>query len=85
MPLLVKLTNLVPDSGIWLNTQRPEWNDANNALAGWGLSLVTLEPSLDTSAPGDVVVEGDGAIESATGGRLLEPVTDILGEAPVGR
>ena len=42
VPLLVKLTNLVPDSGIWLNTQRPEWNDANNALAGWGLSLVTL-------------------------------------------
>ena len=42
VPLLVKLTNLVPGSGIWLNTQRPEWNDANNALAGWGLSLVTL-------------------------------------------
>ena len=42
LPLLVKLTNLVPGSGIWLNTQRPEWNDANNALAGWGLSLVTL-------------------------------------------
>ena len=42
VPLLVKLTNLVPGSGIWLNTQRPEWNDANNALAGWGLSFVTL-------------------------------------------
>ncbi len=42
VPLLVKLTNLVPGSGIWLNTQRPEWNDANNALAGWGLSMVTL-------------------------------------------
>ena len=41
-PLLVKLSNLVPGSGIWLNTQRPEWNDANNALAGWGVSMVTL-------------------------------------------
>jgi hypothetical protein len=39
---LGKLTNLVPDGGIWLNTQRPEWNDANNALAGPGLSMVTL-------------------------------------------
>lgn len=24
-----------------MNTQRPEWNDANNALAGYGLSMVT--------------------------------------------
>ncbi len=42
VPALVKLTNLVPGGGIWLNTQRPEWNDANNALAGWGLSMVTV-------------------------------------------
>ena len=42
LPLLVKLGNLVPGGGIWLNTQRPEWNDANNALAGWGLSVVTV-------------------------------------------
>ena len=42
VPALVKLTNLVPEGGIWLNTQRPEWNDANNALAGWGLSVVTV-------------------------------------------
>ena len=39
--LLAKLTNLVPDGGIWMNTQRPEWNDANNALVGKGLSVVT--------------------------------------------
>ena len=25
-----------------MNTQRPEWNDANNALVGKGLSVVTL-------------------------------------------
>jgi len=40
--LLCKLGNLVIDGGIWLNTQRPEWNDANNALVGQGLSMVTL-------------------------------------------
>ena len=39
--LCVKLANLVPEGGIWMNTQRPEWNDANNALVGKGLSVVT--------------------------------------------
>lgn len=42
VPVLAKISNLVPGGGIWLNTQRPEWNDANNALAGWGLSVVTV-------------------------------------------
>ena len=42
VPLLAKLSNLVIDGGIWLNTQRPEWNDANNALVGHGLSMVTV-------------------------------------------
>lgn len=42
VPALSKLSNLVPDAGIWMNTQRPEWNDANNALAGGGVSVVTL-------------------------------------------
>ncbi len=40
--LLAKLINFVPEGGIWMNTQRPEWNDANNALVGKGLSIVTL-------------------------------------------
>ena len=40
--LLAKLANFVPGGGIWMNTQRPEWNDANNALSGKGLSVVTL-------------------------------------------
>ncbi len=39
---LARLVNLVPAGGIWMNTQRPEWNDANNALAGYGLSMVTV-------------------------------------------
>ena len=41
VPALSKLSNLVPDGGVWMNTQRPEWNDANNALVGLGLSVVT--------------------------------------------
>ena len=40
--VLSKLTNFVPGGGIWMNTQRPEWNDANNALVGTGVSMVTL-------------------------------------------
>lgn len=40
--LLAKLGNLILGGGIWLNTQRPEWNDANNALVGQGVSVVTL-------------------------------------------
>lgn len=40
--LLSKLSNFIPEAGIWLNTQRPEWNDANNALVGNGASVVTL-------------------------------------------
>ena len=42
VPALAKVSCLVPDGGIWLNTERPEWNDANNALVGGGLSVVTL-------------------------------------------
>lgn len=40
--LLAKFSNFVPEGGIWMNTQRPEWNDANNALVGNGISMVTL-------------------------------------------
>ena len=40
--VLAKCSNFIPEGGIWLNTQRPEWNDANNALVGNGVSMVTL-------------------------------------------
>jgi len=40
--VLAKMSNFIPEGGIWMNTQRPEWNDANNALVGNGVSLVTL-------------------------------------------
>jgi hypothetical protein len=36
------MSNFIPEGGIWMNTQRPEWNDANNALVGNGVSMVTL-------------------------------------------
>jgi hypothetical protein len=39
---LSKLSSYIPEAGIWMNTQRPEWNDANNALVGNGVSMVTL-------------------------------------------
>ncbi|MEM6261470.1 MAG: hypothetical protein AAGI38_03105 [Bacteroidota bacterium] len=38
---LAKMSNFIPEAGIWMNTQRPEWNDANNALVGYGVSMVT--------------------------------------------
>lgn len=41
-PVLAKVSNFIPGAGIWMNTQRPEWNDANNALVGNGVSMVTL-------------------------------------------
>ena len=40
--VLAKMSNFIPEGGIWMNTQRPEWNDANNALVGNGVSMVTL-------------------------------------------
>jgi hypothetical protein len=42
VPALAKMASFVPGGGIWMNTQRPEWNDANNALVGYGISMVTL-------------------------------------------
>lgn len=41
IPTVAKLGQLVPGGGIWMSNQKPEWNDANNALAGTGLSVVT--------------------------------------------
>jgi hypothetical protein len=82
VPLLVKLTNLVPGGGIWLNTQRPEWNDANNALAGWGLSIVTL-----SAIPGYLALLGRLASNdreipiSQPVASLLARVTEILSDA----
>jgi hypothetical protein len=40
--VISKISNFIPGAGVWMNTQRPEWNDANNALVGNGVSMVTL-------------------------------------------
>ncbi len=40
--ILARFFNFVPEAGLWMNTQRPEWHDANNALVGNGASVVTL-------------------------------------------
>jgi hypothetical protein len=79
VPLLVKVTNLVPGGGIWMNTQRPEWNDANNALAGWGLSVVTVAAIRRYLEFLSGLVAGDGtAPVSACVVRLMEQVTSAL-------
>ena len=79
LPLLVKLTNLVPGSGIWLNTQRPEWNDANNALAGWGVSMVTLNAIAGYLRFLDRVIPDAGQVAlSAPVARLLDELRHIL-------
>lgn len=86
VPLLAKLSNLVPGGGIWLNTQRPEWNDANNALAGWGLSVVTVAYLrrylcfLERLLAG---VAGELPF-TAAGARFLSELRDALGQAPAG-
>ena len=57
--VLAKLSNFIPEAGIWLNTQRPEWNDANNALVGNGVSMVTLYYLRRFLAFFEQLVEGD--------------------------
>lgn len=79
LPVLVKLSNLVPDGGIWLNTQRPEWNDANNALAGWGLSVVTVCAMRRYLAFLEGIVPASGTVSlTAPAARLLREVGAVL-------
>ena len=81
--VLAKISNFIPEGGIWLNTQRPEWNDANNALVGNGVSMVTLyylrrflrfiEGIIDTSDVSDVQVSAELC-------ELFERIQQILDE-----
>ena len=88
--LLAKLVNLVPDGGIWLNTQRPEWNDANNALVGRGLSVVTLAylrryvAFLSRLLTGDVRIGAELAELAASVGTTLAAHADRLTTGPDG-
>ena len=72
VPILAKLGQFVPGLGIWMNTQRPEWNDANNALVGRGVSVVTAAQ----------LVRHCSAIESlcAAAGREPVPMTAAAAE-----
>ena len=94
--LLAKLSNFIPDGGIWMNTQRPEWNDANNALVGGGLSVVTLcylhralkfyrgivanSPNEEFTMSGEVNAWMCATAE-ALGMKETQAVMDALGEA----
>lgn len=94
--LLAKLSNFIPDGGIWMNTQRPEWNDANNALVGGGLSVVTLcylhralkfyrgivanSPNKEFTMSGEVNAWMCATAE-ALGMKEIQAVMDALGEA----
>jgi hypothetical protein len=85
--MLAKLSNFVPGGGIWMNTQRPEWNDANNALVGYGLSMVTLFhlrqfvrylATLVGGAPADAVVSTEVAgWFAAAAAALRESAVDV--------
>ena len=94
LPLLAKMGNMVPGGGIWMNTQRPEWNDANNALVGYGVSVVTLcylrrytvlLSSLLASAPSDsypVAEEIAGLLSDLDA--ALQQFSPLLGSAVSG-
>jgi hypothetical protein len=92
VPLLAKLGNLVVDGGVWMNTQRPEWNDANNALVGYGLSMVTLcymrryvdfLAGLLAEADGDFTLSAEVAGWLAETSGALERLHGALNGAPV--
>ena len=92
VPLLAKLGNFVLGGGIWLNTQRPEWNDANNALVGHGLSMVTLYymrryvrflQQLVAGESGSVHLSREVSEWLADTASALESVRPLLGNGPV--
>ena len=92
VPLLAKLGNLVIGGGIWLNTQRPEWNDANNALVGQGLSMVTLYymrryvvflRELLENESGSIELSPEVSIWLTETAAALSRIRPSLGEAPL--
>ncbi len=81
VPALSKLSNYVPTGGIWMNTQRPEWNDGNNALVGYGLSMVTLyhlRRYLDTLAKLTRECESSEVLMSTEVAEWLAAVTAVF-------
>lgn len=76
--VLAKVSNLVPGGGIWMNTQRPEWNDANNALAGYGLSMVTLYQLRRFADFGVRLLEGREGHETALSDAVAKWCDEVL-------
>jgi len=79
--ILARLFDYIPETGLWMNTQRPEWNDANNALVGYGVSVVTLCYLRRFLSVCDAIFAGAGAaaIEvSAEVAGAFRGVADVL-------
>jgi hypothetical protein len=77
---LAKLGSFLPGAGIWLNTQRPEWNDANNALVGYGVSMVTTYQLRRYLAYCRELFAGADARLSAEVATLLRRIAAVLTE-----
>jgi hypothetical protein len=87
--VLAKMSNFIPEGGIWMNTQRPEWNDANNALVGNGVSMVTLyylrrflrffENMIDTSVEIDAPISKELHVLFSQVNDALEQHKNLLG------
>ncbi|MEO0571556.1 MAG: hypothetical protein AAF039_07600 [Bacteroidota bacterium] len=75
--VLAKVSNFIPEGGIWMNTQRPEWNDANNALVGNGVSMVTLNYLRRYLKFFDAVFDGLGNRKIALSKELLTFFNEI--------
>ena len=79
--LLTKVSNFIPDAGVWMNTQRPEWNDANNALVGNGVSVVTLcylHRFLKRAIALLATIESDQVMLSCSVAQLLKNLHQVL-------
>jgi len=79
--LLTKMSNFIPDVGVWMNTQRPEWNDANNALVGNGVSVVTLcylHRFLKRAMGLLATIEGDEVTLSSSVAHFLDNLHQVL-------
>ncbi|MCH8547433.1 MAG: hypothetical protein LAT80_01065 [Balneolaceae bacterium] len=76
---LAKISNFIPEGGIWMNTQRPEWNDANNALVGNGVSMVTLYYLRRFLKFFEGLIEESGVDQVELSEELLELFNDIFG------
>jgi hypothetical protein len=88
-PLIAKASNFVPGGGIWMNTQRPEWNDANNALVGFGISVVTLGYMTRYVAFMNQLLEDDSLPDEFALSEelltLLQAQTAVFTQAPVSK